>query len=141
MTIRSRLKQTFGIAEVEPETRKAAVETPGPTWGEYFRGSFSKAYLALGFFIADILIILSGLQPPDVLVVPAFVLAVYLEFLTWRYLWYRPDPDKESRMGTFEPTIWRPVRFGRWTPEGDRARAGIDPFGNERVGPDPDEFL
>lgn len=141
MSVRSRLKEFFGIAEVDPETRHAALQEPGPSWTEWAKGPLSKTYLALGFFVADILILVTGLQPLDPIPLLAVVLAIYLEYLLWQYLWYRPHPDKESRVNRFHPTLLRPTRFGRWTPEGERARAGVDPFGNETVGPNPDEFL
>ena len=141
MSLRGRLKEFFGIADVDPETRRSAVQEPGPSWAEWARGSLAKAYLALGFFIADVLLLVTGLQPIDPFVFAGVVLAIYLEILAWQYLWYRPHPDRESRPGTFHPTVFRPVRFGRWTPEGERARDGVDPFGNEVVGPNPDEFL
>jgi hypothetical protein len=141
MTIRSRLKETFGIAEVDPDTRAHAISEPGPSWAEWARGPLAKTYLALGYFVADILLVVTGLNPVDPIVFAGLLLALYLEYLLWQYLWYRPNFDRESRSGTFQPTFLRPARFGRWTPEGDRARAGVDPFGNEIVGPDPDEFL
>jgi hypothetical protein len=141
MSVRSRLKETFGIADVDTDTRRAAVAEPGPSWSEWARGPLAKAYLALGFFIGDLLLLVTGLQPPDPFVFAAVLFVIYLESLLWQYLWYRPNLDRESRSGTFQPTLLRPARYGRWTPEAERARAGVDPFGNERVGPDPDEFL
>ncbi len=141
MTLRSQLKEFFGIADVDSDTRRAALQEPGPTWTQWAKGPFSKAYLALGFFIGDTLLLVTGLQPTDPLILLSLVPVLYLEFIAWQYLWYRPDPNRESRVNAFHPTPFHPVRFGRWTPEGERAQAGVDPFGNANVGPNPDEFL
>src|SRR5579863_6826103 len=107
MSLRGQLKEFFGIADVDPATRRTAVQEAGPTWEQWAKGPFSKTYLALGFFIGDILLLVTGLQPVNPLVLVAVLLALYLEFLVWQYLWYRPNPDRESRSGTFQPTLFR----------------------------------
>ncbi|MCI4335171.1 MAG: hypothetical protein L3K04_06075, partial [Thermoplasmata archaeon] len=61
--------------------------------------------------------------------------------LGYRLLWYRPDPDQESPHSEFHRSWYRLTRFGIWTPEADRVKAGGVPFPDARRGPDPSEFL
>jgi hypothetical protein len=42
--------------------------------------------------------------------------------------------------GKFRPTWYRPVEYGRWTPEADLVRSGIGIY-DRPEGPDPKEFL
>jgi hypothetical protein len=125
------------------EERAAALADPGPTWSEYFYRQFLKWWLGLAYFVLDVVLALALLNLPEGTLFAAvgLVVAVYLEFLLTRYLWYRPDPDKESRHQKFHPTWLRPTRFGRWTPEAEHARRGEDPFEGRPTGPDPSEFL
>lgn len=123
-----------------PEERQKALEDPGPSWREFFFYEFLKWWIGLGFLVADVLLISSFLQPLDLpVLVPALVLALYLEILAWAYLWARPKLEDEGHGRKFQPTWRRPFRFGRWTPEAERIRAGLDPI--PTVGPDPREFL
>ena len=136
------IRRSFGLPEIDPGTRKAAVEAAGPSWKEWFYFDFLRVWICLGLFIVDVLFIVVWLQPFNgVALVGTLVALVYLDFLVYQYLWHRPDPAKEDRARQFQPTWHRPVRFGRWTPETWRIREGHDPFGSASVGPDPREFL
>ncbi len=112
MSLRGRLKEFFGIADVDPETRRSAVQEPGPSWAEWARGSLAKAYLALGFFIADVLLLVTGLQPIDPFVFAGVVLAIYLEILAWQYLSVPPAPGPREPVRHLPPyrLSSRPVR-------------------------------
>lgn len=133
----------LSIPKLEGTDRVAALAEPGASWREYFYYSFAKAWGVLGFAIVDTWIAAIWVQPLQA--APLFFSlagALYLEFLFFRYLWYRPGPDDSASTGSFHPTWTRPVRFGRWTPEAERVRRGlsaIDP--SEVTGPDPSEFL
>lgn len=126
---------------IEGEERRRALEEAGPSWREYFFHSFAKVWLLLAFFVGDLFLIGTFGSPflPWALG-PALALALYAEYLAYQYLWHRPDLDRMHE--AFRPTWARPVRFGRWTVEGERARAGLPaiPPGDEPH-PDPAEFL
>lgn len=135
------LRKSFGIPDLDEETRKQAVAAAGPSWREWFYFEFLKVWIALGLLILDTWWALIFLEPPIYAVlIPSIVAIVYGEFLLYRYLWYRPDLEKASR-GGFRRTYLRPVPYGRWTPEGWKARAGVDPLAGVATGPDPREFL
>lgn len=123
--------------------RTEAIEEPGPSWHDYFYFSFAKAWGLLGFAVVDAWVIAAWLQPLQVVpLVLSLIAASYLELLLFRFLWYRPGPDDSASTGAFRPTWLRPVRFGRWTPEGERVRKGLPGEDlDERTGPDPSEFL
>ena len=130
----------LGLPKLEGQERRTALEDPGPSWKEWFYHSALKAYVALGFLIGDAWLATAFFSPFDPAALGASLLAaVYLEFLAYRYLWYRPDPDVERLHGRFQRTWLRPTQFGRWTPEGERLRAGLTPFPD--AGPDPRDFL
>jgi hypothetical protein len=123
--------------------RAAAIAEPGDSWREYLYMSFAKAWVLLGFGIIDAWAAAAWFHPLNIpLMFLSLAGATYLEFLLWRYLWYRPDPTEATPRGPFQPTWTRPVRFGRWTPEAWSRRegsGGSDP--TEGAGPDPAEFL
>ena len=147
----------FGFPKVSPEEKQRALQDPGPSWREWLSGSFAKTYLGLGFFIADAIIVAYWLGPPIVLtgLVVSIVIAIYLEYLCWQFLWYVPrawteEPpvpasgDPWSSRGEAEARaslrrLWHPVRFGRWTNASTRWRSGHAPVPTQ--GPDPREFL
>lgn len=134
-----RIRRGLGLPKLEGEERRRAIEHPGPSWREWFYTSFLKAWLGLLFFIVDAWILTAFLSPfAPALLVPSVAAALYLELLLWRYLWYEPDPETERR-GEFHPTLLRPTRLGRWTPEAERLRLGLDPAPGS--GPDVREFL
>jgi hypothetical protein len=117
--------------------KKLALLDPGPTWKEWFYFSAMKVYLGLAFMILDSWLVVGFLEVGLLLeAVLATIGAVYLEFLCYRFLWRRPPLDHPIR-ASFRPTWHTPVQFGRWTPEGERFRAGLLVPG----GPDPREFL
>ncbi|MCI4357275.1 MAG: hypothetical protein L3K18_09115 [Thermoplasmata archaeon] len=123
-----------------PEERHKAIEDPGVPWRDWFYFSFVKAWLALGFLVIDALIAGAWAESHNYVgLALSEAVAVYLEFLAFRYLWTRPGPEEE-RHGPFSPSWHRPVRVGRWTPEAwypERFR--VQKPGQS--GPDPHEFL
>jgi hypothetical protein len=136
------IRRVFGVKTPDPETRRSALDDPGASWQEWFYFEFAKVWILLGFFVGDSIAAVSFADPFD----PALMLSVlfllsYLEFLAYRCLWFRPDPEKEWRFTEFRPSWLRPVRFGRWTPEAFRLRQGRSAFEEAQVGPDPAEFL
>ncbi|MCI4353104.1 MAG: hypothetical protein L3K14_06935 [Thermoplasmata archaeon] len=137
------LPRPSSFPKLSGTARTAAIEEPGASWREYLYLSLAKAWVLLGFGVVDAWIISAWLQPPNVLALGLTLAgAFYLEFLLFRYLWYRPGPDESASTGPFRPSWTRPVRFGRWTPETWRlrdARARGEPA--EHHGPDPSEFL
>ena len=129
------------VPPLSPEEKEAALADPGPTWRQFFYREFLKWWGGLFFLVVDSWIVASFLRPLELwAMVPALVVAGYLEYLLYLYLWRRPNLDRESRRGPFLRTWYRPVRFGRWTPEGEDIRRGIDPA-PPVAGPDPREFL
>ncbi|MGI0155841.1 MAG: hypothetical protein ACREDE_06880, partial [Thermoplasmata archaeon] len=105
------------------EEKRRALEDPGPTWREWFFQSAARWWIGLAFLIVDSWIVVTCIDAGVPLVaVPSVGAALYLEFLAFRYLWYVPS-DGPRRRRPFHPSWSRPVRFGRWTPEGIAARA------------------
>jgi len=113
-----------------PDERKKALDHPGPSWSEWFYGSFLRVWIVLGFLVVDSWVagywVESG-QYGGIL--PSLAVAIYLEFLGYQYLWHRPREDPSQSVRSDEaPRRWlHPVEFGRWTPEGERVRAGLPP--------------
>ncbi|MGA8710570.1 MAG: hypothetical protein WB786_04995 [Thermoplasmata archaeon] len=127
-------------ADAWEEAREKALADPGPNWKEWFLFSGSKVWVALGFFVADIWIVESWLNPVNALGLGlSIVAALYLEFLAYRYLWYRWDPEAPKRSGPFRPTFLRPREVGRWTREGVLAKQGQFPTADG--GPRREDFL
>jgi hypothetical protein len=127
------------LEEVVEEKRRA-LEDPGPPWKEWFLFDGAKWWVGLGFLIADVWIISGGLEVGSLLLALApLVPATYLQLLAWRYLWYRPHESRLHRHD-FQRTWFRPVEFGRWTPEGAVVRAGGHVISGPQ-GPNPREFL
>ncbi len=120
--------------------KKAALEDPGPSWREWVLHSAAKWYVGLGLLTLD------GWVVGDFLfyriywpIAPALVGALYLEFLLWQFLWYRPEMYRSRARRHWTSSFWiHPVPFGRWTPEADLARGGATPGSGEV---DPAEFL
>jgi len=127
-------------ASVWEREKKEALANPGLGWREWFLYSGSKVWIALGFFVVDIWIVESWLVPFNgVGLGLSLAAAVYLEFLAYRYLWYRWDPEAPRGAGPFRPTLLRPREVGRWTPEAALAKRGEFPPGS--AGPRREEFL
>jgi hypothetical protein len=137
------LRRVFGIQSLDEEDHAQAVAAPGPSWSEWFYFEFLKVWLVLGYLILAAIVIAAFADPLNLAAMAGGLVVVgYLEFLGWRYLYYRPDPEKESPLNSqFQPSWIRPVRFGRWTPEMWRIRAGERPYRDNEAGPDPREFL
>lgn len=134
------LRRTFGVPDLDDRERAEAAADPGPSWREWLYFEFLKVWIVLGFLIVDSWIAASWLGPLNAPgLTGSLALALYLEFLAYRYLWYRPDIERFER--DFRPTWLRPVRVGRWTPEAWRLRAGQDPYPGVQSGPDPRDFL
>ncbi len=122
------------------EEKRAALEAPDVPWRVWWLQSGSKWYLAVGFLIADVWIVSLGLElGAPALSLVGLLVAIYLEFLLYRYLYYIPPLDEPRRRGRFRRTWTRPVEFGRWTPQGAALRSGGAVAPAE--GPDPKEFL
>ncbi|MCI4373445.1 MAG: hypothetical protein L3K02_07390 [Thermoplasmata archaeon] len=127
------------LEEVQEEKRAALLD-PGPPWKEWFLHDGAKWWVGLGFLVIDTWFVAGGLEGG--LLALGLVLLIpttYLEFLLWRFLWYRPPFDRPVR-GDFHRSWIRPVEFGRWTPEGNyvqaHGRAALGP-----QGPNPREFI
>jgi hypothetical protein len=129
------------LPKLEGPVRERALADPGPSWREWLTGPFAKVWLALGFFIVDSWIVVLWSVPLDAAALGlTLVVAFYLEFLLWRYLWFAPDRDDDLRNLPFRPSWTQPVRFGRWTPQAGRLRAGQDPY-DSHVLDDLSEFV
>jgi len=127
------------LARVAEEKRRA-LQDPGPSWKEWWQYSGSKWWIGLGLFIGDIWLVLTWLEVGSVVgAVLSIVAALYLEFLLYRFLWFRPSPEHPSPRGPFRRTWLRPVEFGRWTPEAELVRRGGNLSRDQ--GPNPKEFL
>lgn len=136
----------FSDADVEVEEqvekeKARALEEPGPSWRTWLLQRALRAYYLLGILIADVQIIVFWLEAGNNVLAMALSLAgaLYLEFLLYRYLWYRPQVEV-APSGRFRPTWTRPAEFGRWTPEADLVRSGVSIYRTEQ-GPNPKEFL
>src|SRR5580693_9954310 len=120
------------------EERQQALEHPGPTWKEWFYRSFLKVWIPLGFLIVDSWIVgywVEAHQPIGI--PPSLVAALYLEYLGFLYLWYRPRDDPSHSVRGERRRRWiYPVEFGRWTTEGERVRAGLPPYGRTEIAAD-----
>jgi hypothetical protein len=124
-----------------PADRSAAVADPGVPWKDWFYFSFLKVWIGLGFLIVDAMV--AGFfaeQRQYVGLVLGTAAAFYLEFLAYRFLWTRPGPEEE-RSTPYRPSWYRPVRFGRWTPEAWHPEAFARHVPTTTGGPDPHEFL
>ena len=79
-----------------------------------------RAYYVLGILIVDVQVVVGWYEVGSAVgLVVCLALAVYLEFLLYRYLWSRPRADAAPPRGQFRPTWVRPSEYGRWTPEAD----------------------
>lgn len=117
-----------------------ALKQPGPTWREWLFHSAFRGWYALGMLIVDANLVVFWLEVGSFVGMGvSLAVAFYLEFLLYRYLWYRPHPDAPPPR-PFRPSWYRPVEYGRWTPEADLARAGW-PVYDTGEGPNPKEFL
>ncbi|HEV2519666.1 MAG TPA: hypothetical protein VGX00_03480 [Thermoplasmata archaeon] len=154
----------FGFPKIDPEEKQRALSDPGPGWKEWAMSSFAKTYLALGFLIADGILVASWIAPGPNLIglLGSAALALYLEYLLWQYLWYVPraasegpaDPRLQGLVGSNPAAnsegdaerwthvarrVFHPFPIGRWTAEARRIRQGLAP--EPSAGPDPREFL
>jgi len=122
------------------EEQAAALREPGPSWRQWLFQSAFRAYFLLGMLIVDAQIVVFWYEVGSTVGLVAFlILAVYLEFLLYRYLWYRPRFDAPAPR-RFRRTWLRPAEYGRWTPEAELVRAGGSIYAAEQ-GPNPKEFL
>ncbi len=123
------------------EEKRRALADPGPGWREWWFRSASKWYIGLGLLIADAWIVTFWIEEGSVVAAFAtLAVLLYLEFLLYQYLWYRPAPTVRADRAKFRPSWHRPVRFGRWTPEADLARIHPEALRAED-GPDLHEFV
>ncbi len=117
-----------------------ALREPGPSWRQWMFQSALRAYYVLGILVADVQVVVFWYEEGSAVgLVVSLALALYLEFLLYRYLWYRPPPEALTS-GKFHPTWIRPAEYGRWTVEADLVRAGISIRRTEE-GPNLKEFL
>lgn len=128
-----------------PEDRVAAekaraLREPGPSWRTWLLQSALRAYYILGILVADVQVVVLWIELGSVVgLVVSLILAIYLEFLLYRYLWYRPRPEALTER-VFHRTWYRPVEYGRWTVEADLVRAGVA-IRRAEEGPNLKEFL
>jgi hypothetical protein len=127
-------KSTGYLPKLEGPLRDQALADSGPTWTEWLIGPFAKVWLALALFIVDSWIVVVWVAPINFVgLLLSLAAAFYLEFLLWRYLWFAPDRDDDLRRLPFHPTWTQLTRFGRWTPQAARLRAGQDPYESHAV--------
>jgi hypothetical protein len=120
--------------------KKRAREAPDVPWRTWWYNSGSKWYVVLGFLIGDVWLLDVGyLAGSLVLGIVALAVALYAEFLLYRYLYYVPA-EEDDLQGPFRRSWFRPVEFGRWTEQGAALRSGGRVEAPE-AGPDPKEFL
>ncbi len=123
------------------QEKARALEEPGPSWRTWWFQRALRGYYLLGMLIVDVQVVVGWYEVGSAVgLVVCLVIAVYLEFLLYRYLWYRPRADAAPPRGRFRPTWVRPSEYGRWTPEADLVRAG-HPIYRAEEGPNPKEFL
>lgn len=121
--------------------KKRALAEPGPSWRTWCLQTMLRWYYFLGILILDVQVLVFWLEAHSVAgMVLSLIVAIYFEFLLYRYLWYRPRYDAPRPRGRFHPTWYRPAEFGLWTPEADLVRAGHSIYRSEE-GPSPKEFL
>ena len=124
---------------VRAEKARALAE-PGPSWRQWLYQSAFRGWYALGILIVDVQVAVFWLEAGSTLgIVLSVIAALYLEFLLYQYLWHRPNFDAPPPR-PFRPKWWRPVEYGRWTPEAELVRAGY-PLYKPHEGPNPKEFL
>jgi hypothetical protein len=124
--------------EVDRAQHAAALAEPGPSWKTWTFETGLRPYFLVLFLILDAWIVLTWAELGSLLgLLLTLLLAVYVEFLLYRYLWARPHPDDKQ---PFRPSWHRPVWAGRWTPEGARLRAG-EALPNPDESRKRDEFL
>jgi hypothetical protein len=126
--------------ELEKDLVRKAPDLPWKEWAYY---SGLKPWVGLGLFTIDAWIAAAWLEAGNYYgLVPSLALAVYLEILLYRYLWYRPPVRARRSKGRFRRLWWHPAGSGRWTPEAEQRRAGVpeDAYASE-TGPNPRDFL
>lgn len=151
-TEKSQSASTEGTSEFDAETRerieaaaeekRRAREAPGLSWHDWLYYEAFKWWLVIALLIVDSWLVAEWFTLGSYVgLLLSLVGAIYAEFLLYRYLWYRPDPESPRRWrGEFHRTWVRPVEYGRWTPEAKRARRGL-PVESEAGAIDPNEFL
>jgi hypothetical protein len=123
----------------------AALADPGPSWSEWFFFHGAKWYMTAAFLIPvawEIASLFAPANVPGYEIGPVLAGTFYAEFMLYQYLWHRPSSHPSRSLGarSFRPTWYRPVQYGRWTPEGTELRAGR-PVVSVEEGPDPREFV
>lgn len=130
------------VERVADEKRRALAD-PGIDWKTWFFQDNSRWWIGLGFLVIDVWVAGTFLEAGEpLLLVPAIVVAVFLEYLLALYLWHRPSETEYERPRGAARPWYSPFRYGRWTPEAARVRAGgpglVTPGEH---GADPNEFL
>jgi hypothetical protein len=106
--------------------KKAALKEPGPGWKDWFLFDAMRWWVGLLLLIVDAWIVAFWFSTNAPLFsIPSLIGAGYAEFVLWQYLYHRPAEHPSHSVGKFQRTWYRPVAFGRWTPEGAAARAGV----------------
>jgi hypothetical protein len=132
---------TRGRIERVAEEKARALSEPGPSWREWLFYQALKWWLAIVLIIVDSWVVVFWVEYGSLSgLLASIIVTIYAEFLLYRYLWYRPNPEQPRMRGKFRPTWYRPVEYGRWTPEADMVRSGIGIY-DRPEGPDPKEFL
>ncbi len=124
------------------EEKRRALADPGPSWKEWMLHDFAKWWMGLLFVILDSWLAAFWFEPINVLgLVASLALAVYAEYLVYQYFWHRPPDETHNRSARFRASWRTPFRYGRWTEEGERARAGRPAVPAGEGSPDPTEFM
>lgn len=137
------LHRVIGAPPIDEKTRREALADEGPPWKEWFYRSFLKVWIPFGFFVADVWIVIGGVDALGSVLAPAYiaglVIAVYLEFLAFQVLYYEPHAVSHSVRERREWRWLHPVPWGRWSRAAEAMRRGLP----AQIEPTPDarEFL
>lgn len=112
----------WAAQERTEEEKRSALAEKGPPWKEWWFYSASKWYVILLFLVGDVWALVTWLDSGASYLALVLLALVYLEFLLYQYLYYRAPAPSRRRGASFRRTWYRPVEFGRWTPERERAR-------------------
>jgi hypothetical protein len=140
-------RRWFGIpsgSDVPHDVRQemeAARQDPGPTWRQWFLFQGAKWWLGLAFLTVDTWIVVGAIMAGLAVSLAVLVLALYLEIVTYEYLWHRPEGAPRRAPVPLHLRWFRPVPVGRWTPEAEEMRRGHAISGAAEGSPDPREFL
>ncbi len=123
-------KSTSGADPNPPVRRRSLIEAESDVgWKTWVLRSGLQPWFLLLFLTIDVWVAIVWVRAGLTLLllvagaILALIPVLFLEFLLYRYLWFRPHPEDPR---PFRRTVIRPVPAGIWTPEGERLRAGLD---------------